>query len=182
MRKYSANARVARSPGLRLDRWRSRRRQRGAVAGTGRRHRAREAPAVLPVAGGRGPKAPALAGLRRRACTAAACPPIATGLSCDTPACAAAVVVPAPPWCTTAATRLKSACRFTSPMERQSGSLSGSVTPAHPRDTIARRPTARAALMIVWLTSCGAHVLNGAHPVVAQQSTRAATLPQVRNR
>jgi len=32
-------------------------------------------------------------------------------------------------------------------------SLSGSVTPPHPRDTIARRPTARAALIIAWLTS-----------------------------
>ena len=58
-----------------------------------------------------------------------------------------------------AATRLKRACRLTSPMARQSGSLSTSDSSAHPRDTIARRPSARAVRIITSLRSCGVRVV-----------------------
>jgi hypothetical protein len=79
--------------------------------------------------------------------------------TCDAPARAAAVVVPAPPCCTTAATRPNSACWLTSPMAMQSGSASMGDRSAQPRDTIARRPSARADSIIARLSASGARQL-----------------------
>ena len=72
------------------------------------------------------------------------------------PARAAVVVVPAPPWCTTAASRGNSACWLTSPTAKQSSRSSVRARSAQPRARSTRRPCARLASMATRAMSFGA--------------------------
>ncbi len=65
----------------------------------------------------------------------------------------------APPWWTTAATRENSACWLTSPTTKQSSRSSIRARSAQPRETRARRPCPRTALMATGARSFGARML-----------------------
>ena len=67
--------------------------------------------------------------------------------------------MPAPPWCTTAATRPNSACWLTSPTAKQSSWSSIRARSAQPRARRTRRPCARIASMATRAMSCGARML-----------------------
>src|SRR5262249_27017103 len=76
------------------------------------------------------------------------------------PARVAVVVVPAPPWCTTAATRPNSACWFTSPPVKQSSRSSRGAGPAAGDERAAALPADR-------LDGHPGDVLWGAHAAEA---------------
>src|SRR4051794_12270053 len=92
-------------------------------------------------------------------------------------------MVPAPPWCATAATRGKSAWWLTSPTTRQSGSASPSDSSAQPRETIARRPSARADSHHPAQALLGAHApepeVDGGLAGVEEPPKRGRELPLV---